>query len=252
MKSITKTLFALFLTFSSLSYGQNKSSIEVEQDVYRNAKKYRDFEVARSALYRLIVLSDNKGAYKDTLAQFYFETGAYTECILLTTDILSKSPIRAEILNIRAISKQSIGLSKKALEDYEKLNQLEPSISNVYQIATLQYGLGRFGECEQSINMILKDPKSKEETITIIVGQNQQKVMLMAAVYNMKGVLYKDLNKLSDAKNYFNLALELQPDFVLAKGNLEVVQNEENSKVDEPQPAIENTNEKSTKKSKKK
>lgn len=244
-------LLLVLLSIASSAFSQEKSSVEIEKEIYQQAKRYRDFEVARTALYKLIVMSDDtkRAAYRDTLAQFYFETRSYAECILLCTDILTEFPNKLDILNIRAISEQTVGLNKNALEDFEKLNGLEPSLNNVYQIATLQYGLGRFGECEMSINSILIDPKSQEQKIGIIAGQQQQNVMLKAAAFNMKGVLYKDLNRKTEAIALFSQALVLEPEFLLAQANLEVL-NTELSPEEEEEAPIEKEGEKSGKKKK--
>jgi Flp pilus assembly protein TadD len=43
---------------------------------------------------------------------------------------------------------------------------------------------------------------------------------MKAAALNIKGIVAMDLNQESNAKNFFNQALQLFPDFALAKGNL--------------------------------
>ena len=43
---------------------------------------------------------------------------------------------------------------------------------------------------------------------------------MKAAALNVKGIVAMDLNQDANAKEFFNQALQLFPDFALAKGNL--------------------------------
>ncbi len=230
----------LFGTTEGLQ-AQNKSEVEIQKEIYQNSKRYRDVPVARTALYKLIAITEGKEsqAYRDTLAQFYFETGSYPECILLSIDILEDTPDKVAILKVKAISEQSMGLNKAALEDYEKLYALSPDINSLYQIASLQYGMLRLGECEMSINKILSDPECEKQRINIISGKQQQEVSMKAAALNMKGVLYRDLKQVEKAKELFNQALSVTPNFVLAKSNLDSMSKESADEKETPEEKTE-------------
>ena len=52
----------------------------------------------------------------------------------------------------------------------------------------------------------------------------RQVVPLKAAVWNIKGVMFMDMNENDKAKNCFLEALKIFPDFVLVKGNMEFVE----------------------------
>ena len=43
---------------------------------------------------------------------------------------------------------------------------------------------------------------------------------MKAAALNVKGIVASDLNQDANAKQFFNEAIKIFPDFVLAKGNL--------------------------------
>ena len=53
--------------------------------------------------------------------------------------------------------------------------------------------------------------------------QGSQEVPMRAAAYNVKGICAMELNQEEAAKQNFNKAVELFPDFALAKGNLDAM-----------------------------
>jgi len=62
-----------------------------------------------------------------------------------------------------------------------------------------------------------------------------QKVPLRAAAHNVKGIIAMDLNQPDIAKQQFETAIKLFPDFVLAQGNLVAI--EQSKKAATPAPA---------------
>jgi hypothetical protein len=59
------------------------------------------------------------------------------------------------MLEMAAISKQSLGALKESLADYESLYKQKPDLYSLYQIATLQYQLKRYGESVISCDQII-------------------------------------------------------------------------------------------------
>jgi len=168
----------------------------------------------------------------------YFNAGAYVQTILLGKEIMEQKPDNKEVLELVAVSEQNLGAQKEALEHYEQLYQLTQSPFHLYQIASLQYSLKRYGECEMSVNRILADPAAGEEMVGITIGKGQtQKVPLKAAAYNMKGVIAMDLSKNDIAKNNFEEALEIFPEFQLASLNLKSLTEGESGEMTDKEEA---------------
>ncbi|MFK7900623.1 MAG: tetratricopeptide repeat protein [Cyclobacteriaceae bacterium] len=214
---ITVAISALFLNTISVA----QSGYSLQEKIYKKAVTYGDLMVAKQALYTMMELKPSNTSLKDSLAILYFQSQAYVQSVLLTNEILTAKPANQTALEIRAISRQNLGLSKESLADYETLHKLTKSPYHLYQIASIQYQIKRMAECEASINQLLIDPKTDKEEISVVVGRGKrQKVPLKAAAMNMKGVLYKEMSKVELAKLQFSEALKLAPDFVLAKGNL--------------------------------
>lgn len=224
MKQLAYT-YLLFMTLSVSA--QDNNEVEKQKVILRNAKKYNDGAVARTAIFELIALQPNQKEWKDSLLYVYFAEGNYVSTLLLSEELL-KDDQNPEVLERKAISEQQLGLLKEALTSYEQLFKLKGENFYLYQVATIQYQLKRFGECEMTINALLNDAKTKEQKVTISLGQQgSQEVSMEAALLNIKGVMLKDIGKEEESKKLFTLALEKAPDFVLAKANLEALAKKE-------------------------
>jgi tetratricopeptide (TPR) repeat protein len=247
-----KIYLVVFVLLSTYVLGQKKNEKKVEEQptqvtsnqevtrkvsndepTYRamlqNALKYNDVSTAIVACHYLLALNPQSMGIKDTLVMLYFESRSFLQVIMLTGEILQTDAENTKMLELQAISQQNLGLIKEALGSYEKLHSKTKALSHLYQIATLQYALKRYGECEASIVEILKDPKSEQEKVGVIVGnQGRQEVILKAAALNMAGVVYMEQNQDDKAKKFFEEAQKVDKDFILPKGNLEFLANKTN------------------------
>jgi len=196
-----------------------------------NSLKYNDISTAIIACHYLLAINPQSVGLKDTLAMLYFESRSFVQTIMLAGEILQANPDNDKILEIQAIAQQNLGLIKESLETYEKLYRKSKSLLHLYQIATLQFTLKRYGECEATIVEILRDPKSEQEKVNVIIGnQGQQEVILKAAALNMAGVVYMEQKQDDKAKKFFEEASKIDKDFLLPKGNLEFLANKNKPK----------------------
>jgi len=209
----------------SLSAQKNKPAPPPDSDpqwqVYRTALGYGDVNVAIHALYQILAKNPTDNAIKDSLATLYFTSGFASQSLLVGLDILKSDPNNVKMLELTAISYSSLGYVKQSVDQYDKLYNISHQPYHLYQLAVQQYALKRYEECAQSLNNLIADPKSAEEKITIDGdAKKQQRVSLKAAAYNVLGVAHRDLGKIEPAKNYFQEALKIEPDFILPKNNL--------------------------------
>ena len=134
-----------------------------------------------------------------------------------------------------ALSYNQLSKNKEALDLYERMYKQTKNIYYAYQTAVQQFYLKRVGECNETIDLILADPKSATEKISINVDQaTQQQVPVKAAALNMRGILYKEMNMPDKAKASFEESLNVMPDFSLAKGNLDLLTKPAEDKKDQP------------------
>lgn len=202
---------------------QKEKSFEHYKATYDQAMKYSDFIVARSALYSMLALKPERVGLKDTLTYLYYNTNSYVQVILVGKEILETKPDKAEILELVAVSQQNLGMLKEALESFEKLFAISKDVYHQYNIASLQYMLKRYGECSESLNAIIAATDTAG-VVSISDGKNEsQQVPVKAAAFNMRGVIALEINQTDVAKQNFEKALQLYPEFVLAKNNLDKV-----------------------------
>ncbi|MEM0995906.1 MAG: hypothetical protein AAGN35_02455 [Bacteroidota bacterium] len=194
------------------------------EKMYTQGLRYNDLAISTHAMHAMIALRPRETALKDSLSRLYFQRGAWAQCILVGTEVLQEQPENNAVLELRAVSYQSVGLPKESLEDFEKLYVRTKNPYHLYEIATLQFNIRRFGECEASIGRLLQDESIKDKTITLGAGERRQEVPMAAAVLNMRGVVDLEQGKKESAKQYLEAALKIQPDFELAKNNLALIE----------------------------
>ena len=203
------------------SQGNNATQFNAQISAYKTAMKYYDLQSAASAIYSALALNPERTDLIDSLAYIYFAGEKYPQSFLVGEDILKKNEGRNDIREIVAVSKQSLGMGKEALVDYEKLYSATKDLQFLYQISTLQYQLKRFGECIGSLDQIIASPESAKQEVSL---RNQdgsgQKVPMKAAAFNVKGICAMEVNQKDAAKDNFGKALELFPDFQLALNNM--------------------------------
>ena len=131
------------------------------------------------------------------------------------------------LAEIKALSYYYLQDFKKAIEAYEKLYEITNEPLHLYQVVTLQFNLQRYGECQANIDRLLNLPESAQAQVRITTPEGQtQEIPLRAAAYNVRGVIYRLQKDYPKAKEAFEKALQIAPEFLLAKGNLEDMQKE--------------------------
>ena len=227
-----KSLITLFLSIVLLTTTvRAQDAFDTQMKVYATALKYYDLNVAISALYNAMALKPDRKDLRDSLALVYFAGERYGQSYTIGEEILKENPKRTDILEMVAVSKQSLGLIKEALADYEQLYAADKQLFYLYQMATLQYQLKRYGECVASLDQIIGNEAAAKQNVSIRNSNGTaQSVPMKAAALNVKGIVGLDLNQDVNAKEFFNQALQIYPDFALAKGNLAQMEQKKNPK----------------------
>lgn len=211
------------ITFS-ISYAQNNTNeaIQIEKAILKKAKNYGDVTVTLNSVYRLIALEGENSTYKDSLAYIYYSGRKYAPCFMVASEVLKRDPKNKEMLEMKAISLESLGAYDKALETYQELFKLKNNNYYSYTIAKLQFSLKKNEEAYATILKTETLNDSGDVKITFNINQTHtQQVELLAAIPYLKGLIANELNKKDVAKQSFAKAVKIQPDFVLAKEQLE-------------------------------
>ena len=217
-------LLLLTLTGISLSYAQapDKAKLDEYLSLYRRALQYNDLG---SAAFSLTSYLHHGGdaAFQDTLALVYYNMNNLGGAYRLAGEINEKNPKNATALTLLADISGRAGEVKKSLEWYEKLVEVAPAPFNFYQLATKQFVLERNLECKQSLQKVIADSaQAREQQVRLDIGEGYgEDVPVLAAAMNMLGALaYKEKNE-ALAESWYKRAVEVHPDFIIAKQNLE-------------------------------
>lgn len=192
------------------------------KEVYRLAARYGDYTTAIAATYHLMALDPADAALKDTLASLYFGARSWAQAMTLGREILTGQPDNAKMLQLVAISEENLGRAKEALEAYEKVYAQTKLPFHLYKVAVLQYQLQRLGECQNTLGMVIFAPEADKAKVALPVNQQQQQeVNLKAAAFYVRGLVSLDQKEPMLARQAFQEALRLEPQFVLAKARLD-------------------------------
>jgi tetratricopeptide (TPR) repeat protein len=222
MKQRIFLVFALFGTILASAQKADTTKQNEYLSLYRRALNYNDLG---SAAYAVGAYLHHGGAanFNDTLALIYYNMNNLGGAYKLAGEINEKDPKNATALTLLADISGRAGEVKKSLEWYEKLIEVSPSPYNQYQLATKQFLLERNLECKQSLQKVIADSaQAKEQMVRLDIGEGYgEDVPVLAAAMNMMGAIaYKEKDN-ALAKDWYQKAVNVFPQFVIAKQNLE-------------------------------
>lgn len=189
---------------------------------YSTALRWNDAEAAKNALYDIILMNPSNDSIIYSLAYYYYERQQYASALLITQDLLTRSPKNTTFLELAGSSADEIGVQDRALQYYESLYLITNSTETLYRIAFLQYGLKRFEEAKANTEILLTKPELATLKVVYNDAEGKPKEYVMKVpVLNLKGLIALDTGDKDKAKSSFSDALALAADFVPAKQNLD-------------------------------
>jgi tetratricopeptide (TPR) repeat protein len=189
---------------------------------YATAARWNDRDVAKDALYDLIV-ENPIDSLIFTLAYSYYEDQKYLNAALVAQDYLSRNPKSIDFLQLAASSYEQVGALERAQQSYESLYLLTNATSSLYKVAFLQYQLKKYVECMTNIDILLTKEDLDKNTVTFQTADKKDKeYSIRIPLLNLKGLITQETDKAA-AKKIFEDALALAPDFVQTKENLEKI-----------------------------
>lgn len=195
--------------------------------VYGAARELGDYETAITALHYLLLEDPENAFLQDSLAVFYLRTGKMESCKRQCQRILDNNPQHKFIRELAANAALQTGDLESSLLHYEALYAIEKSHFYRYQASSLQYQMGRYGECGANVGAMLSDPQIDEVKVHIDWGNGGGDIPLRAALLNLRGNLELALNQENDARKSWRQALKLDKSFLLPRYNLNALQQKE-------------------------
>jgi tetratricopeptide (TPR) repeat protein len=189
-----------------------------------------DINAAAIALNYYLSEQGVNSVYADTLAMLYMQLGAYPQCYYWANNRQSQKPDDKMLMEMRGICLEKMQQPKESIDIFEKLFKAGQSPYHAYKLMELQYGIKRLAECVVTANAAERLQFKPEMIMTYSVGEQTGRTYLQAGIYNIHGLALYDLDKKAEAKSYFEKALALDSNFVLARQNIEAIKVEASAK----------------------
>jgi tetratricopeptide (TPR) repeat protein len=188
---------------------------------YSLAMQWGDQEVAKGALYDLIVENQGNDSIIYDLAIYYYQNQKFAPAVLVSQELLKRNPKNVAALEIAAVGCENLGVAEKSLQYYESLYLLQSDPTVLYKMAFLQYRLKRYKESNTSIDILFADKTLESLKVNYNDANGKQKEFPMkVALLNLKGLLAQDQGDKVSAKKSYDEALAIAPDFPPAKENV--------------------------------
>lgn len=196
--------------------------VQKQAFIYSTAARYSDPMISRMALYNLLAYNPANTAIMDSLALSYIDYQQYASAVLVAQDALRINPKDMLATEIAAVAFENLGLADRAVTYYETLNLNKPDINTLYKIAFLQFQLKRFSESRTNCDILIGDAEVGQATLFFQKNQNEnQEVPMVAGIYRLKAMVDEEAGNVDQARSNYTKALEIAPEFVLAKLQLE-------------------------------
>jgi tetratricopeptide (TPR) repeat protein len=224
---------ALLALMTIAGHSQENAEVSKEQEganafighhsrAYAIATKYGDFEMAKSSLFNLLAAYPGNDSLLYSLSYLYFQSQKYAPAVLAAQDLIARTPNHLGALELSGAGYEALGLKDKSLASYETLYLKSSDYQTLYKIAFLQYDMERLKECMTNADILLGKTESDSLKVYFTTEQNVQKEYPMkVSLYNLKGLVSKKYGDNDSAKKFFQQALDVAPDFALAKENIE-------------------------------
>ena len=226
MKRIHTLILAVLTGIGVFAQADKASDLDLEYKVADLAKRVGDPTVVTSTFYRIIALEGENSTYKDSLAYIYFSARQFAPGFLMADEVLQREPEHLEMLEIKAVSLESLGAIDKSAEVYEKLFGLTQNNFHGYSLAKLQFGLKKYQEAYETIKKVEGLNDTGTYRVNFVINQNKtQQVELLGAIPYLKGLIEEELGLKDAAKQSYQKSLTVQPEFILPKNKLEALGN---------------------------
>ena len=204
---------SLLFLLSYESFTQS-TEFDIQKSIYEKAKSYNDPNVAISALYNMVALQPDNLLLKDSLMREYLSLSQWAPTYMISREIMASQPNNNFALEVSCVALQNLGLKQEALNEYESLYLRTDRVDVLYTISFLQFELKNLNESLTNLNILLENEQTEGMMVSVSKNQNERQEVSMRAQLNyLKGLVFLEQGKNDLAKESFNSAIELSPEF---------------------------------------
>lgn len=193
--------------------------------VFKQSAASGDLSTGITALSYYVADQGANTVYEDTLAMLYLQQNSYVQCYYWADKRLKVKPDDLTLMEMKGICLDKLNQPKEAIAIYEKLYARTKSPYHAYTLMELQYSIKRLAECLATSGSTAKLEFKPDFTMSYNAGEQVGRTYLKAGIYNITGLALYDLDKKAESKLYFEKALALDSNFVLAKQNLQALKS---------------------------
>lgn len=224
MRLFLTTVAAAALTLTACKNADNpasNASIQKLQKLYKTSYDLKDIPTAITAV-QLILTHDSTNVLRDSLPSMYLAVQNIDACLTTTEDALKRHPESEEYAKYKMLCLEQVGKAEELFTLAKSLYDKTGKAEYVYKIASVQLVTGEFDAATKTINDMMEKYKNTKDSVDIFIDQAQsQRVPIVAACWNMKGYLYIQTQKYQQAGEAYQKAIQIFPDFVMARRNLQ-------------------------------
>ncbi len=231
MKKVVLLSFSTILCYGVYAQQGKTANFVLKGDanlkVFYQTLASGDVNTAITSLNYYINEHGNNSPYADTLAMLYMQQGLFGQCYYWADKRLQVKPEDNGLLEMKGICLEKLQQPKEAINIFEKLYSKTKNPFHAYKLMELQYGIKRLAECVSTANSAENLQFKPDYVVSYNVGDQVGRTYLQAGVFNIHGLALYDLDKKAEAKAYFEKAVALDSNFVLARQNLEAMRKME-------------------------
>lgn len=220
-------LFFILIVICNIAIAQkNSNEIDNWKKLSQNSLILGDWNTFILSNHFLYVIdAKNDSLYSKNILYGYFENRQYESCFLLSKKLIEVDKLNITYLDFYARSAEALQRYGDATIAYEKLYIYTLKVNYGYLLANAQYYLGRYVESMQTLQALKTNKECQNIFLnfTSLSNNKTQSVPISAALYNLEGMNYYEMKNIESSKKSFIKAIELFPEFEVAKDNLESI-----------------------------
>ncbi len=205
------------------AYATDTSETARYKKLYEKSIELKDLHTAITAI-QMILVADSTNGLRDSLPELYGAVSNVSACFQTVEETIKRYPNEEKFKNIKVLCLQEMGMLDEQFALLKELYETTNKPQYIAQVASIQLATGNVKDAKETIDTILKKYNDSKDSLDVFIDeQSKQKVPVKAAAWNMKGYIYMQQKNIEKAKECYFKALEIYPEFVMPKRNLEMI-----------------------------